>query len=98
VPMPRWGMILEFSLLVLLFISMQLPFRISHEDDGYFPVLSWSDAQCFVVGERPADVLLVCPAVTPRHHTVQRKDLPAPVSSSKANLFDALAALRSRRP
>jgi hypothetical protein len=97
VPMPGWVTSLELSILVLLFISMQLPYRISHEHDGDFPVVRWSGAECFVIGERPADTLLVCPALTPRHHTVQRRDLPASSSSSKGNLFDAIAALRSKR-
>lgn len=96
VPMPGWVNSLELSILVLLFISMQLPYRIAHEHDGDFPVVTWAGAECFVIGERSADVLLVCPALTPRHHTVQRKDLPARGSSSNGNLFDAIAALRSK--
>jgi hypothetical protein len=66
--LPGWLVAAEIAVLVLLFGSMQIPYRFGR--DIPFPIVTWRDARCYVLGERSEDRLLFCPSTTPRRHVV----------------------------
>ena len=85
-PLPVWIVATEVALVILLLLSMQLPYRLLHhikEADA----VTWRGQQCFVVGEGPTDDLLYCSRMSPRIHVVPRTAVPLPPSSPKEHPF-----------
>jgi hypothetical protein len=70
---------------------MQLPYRILN-DHNKFPVTMWRNERCFVLGQRPQDALLFCPAMMPRIATRQASDGPLVVSETAESMFATFAA------
>ncbi len=63
--LPTWVTGLEVAVLLLTYLLLQLPYRILN-DHNKFARTTWQDERCFILGERPQDALLFCPATTPR--------------------------------
>jgi hypothetical protein len=89
-PLPIWIVVTEVSLVVLLLMSMQLPYRLLHHIEKADTV-TWRGQQCFVVGKGPTDDLLYCSRMAPRIHVVPRTGIPLPPSSPKEHPFAPFA-------
>ena len=85
-PLPAWIFATEVSLVVLLLMSMQLPYRLLHHV-GMADAVTWRGQQCYVVGKGPTDDLLYCSRLAPRIHIVPRTSVPLPPSSPKEHPF-----------
>ena len=67
--LPTWFTAAELALLVLLYGSWQLPYRIAR-DSNKFPSATWGDQRCFILGQRGHERLLFCPQMMPRTQVV----------------------------
>jgi hypothetical protein len=85
-PLPGWILATEVSLVVLLLMSMQLPYRLLHHIEKADTV-KWQGQQCYAVGEGPNDDLLYCSRTFPRIHVVPHTGVPLPPSSPKEHPF-----------
>jgi hypothetical protein len=85
-PLPVWIVATEVALVVLLLMSMQLPYRLLHHIEKADAV-TWRGQQCYVVGKGATDDLLYCSRMSPRIHVVPRTDGPLPPSSPKVHPF-----------
>jgi hypothetical protein len=84
--LPLWIVVAQVSLIVLLLMSMQLPYRLLHHIERADTV-TWRGQHCYVVGRGPADDLLYCSRLSPRIRVVPRTDGPLPPSSVKEHPF-----------
>jgi tRNA A-37 threonylcarbamoyl transferase component Bud32 len=84
--LPAWILATEVALVVLLLMSMQLPYRLLHHIEKADAV-TWRGQQCYAVGEGPTDDLLYCSRMSPRIHVVPRTSVPLPPSSPKEHPF-----------
>jgi hypothetical protein len=83
--LPVWMPVMELAVVVLLLLSMQLPYRLLHHVEDADAVF-WRGQQCYVVGKGPSDDLLYCSRMDPRIHVVPRTG-PLPPSSPKEHPF-----------
>jgi hypothetical protein len=81
--------VMEVALVVLLLLSMQLPYRLLHHVEDADAVI-WRGQQCYVIGAGPSDDLLYCSRMDPRIHVVPRTG-PLPPSSPKEHPFAPFA-------
>ena len=88
--LPAWVIGAELAVLVLLYVAMQLPYRILN-DHNKFPVTAWQNERCFVLGTRPQDALLFCPSTMPRIRIRQASDGPLVVSETGESMFATFA-------
>ena len=86
--LPMWVVGMEFAVLVLLFGSMQLPYRILN-DHRKFKATTWEGDRCFVLGERPEDALLFCPEKPPRIRIRPASAGPLVVTGAPASMFES---------
>ncbi len=90
IAMPTWVVGMELTVLVLLFVSMQLPYRLLN-DHNKFAITTWQNQKCFVLGQRPQDALLFCPAMMPRVRIRQASEGPLVVSQAGESMFATFA-------
>src|SRR5262249_44211603 len=64
----------ELIVLILLYGSLQMPYRFIHDDTAAFPMVTWRGERCHVLGQRPDDSLLFCPRLSPRNRIVARSE------------------------
>jgi hypothetical protein len=83
--LPAWMPVAEVAVVVLLLLSMQVPYRLLHHVEDADTV-TWRGQQCHVVGRGPSDDLLYCSRMDPRIHVVRRTG-PLPPSSPKEHPF-----------
>jgi len=86
--LPKWFGAAELALLVLLYGSWQVPYRIARDSDK-FPSATWkdprgSDQRCFILGQRGDERLLFCPSMMPRTHVVAADSLRDVVKASES--------------
>jgi tRNA A-37 threonylcarbamoyl transferase component Bud32 len=84
--LPVWIVATEVALVVLLLMSMLLPYRLLHHIEKADAV-TWRGQQCYVVGKGPTDDLLYCSRMSPRIYVVPRTGVPLPPSSPKEHPF-----------
>ena len=85
--LPAWFVPAQLSILVLLYASMQLPYRLANDSDEFGVVdMAGATVQC-ARHERADEALLFCPALQPRRRLVNiaRDPLP-PVGEPDAYL------------
>lgn len=96
VRLPPWLGATEAVILVLLYLSMQIPYRLLNDSDK-FESLLWQGERCFVIGARAADTLLFCPSMLPRNRVVPTAEAPTARSRS-GTLFDGFDAPLASTP
>ena len=88
--MPRWLSLTQAAALVLVGGSMQLPYRLAHDND-VFPVVHWGEERCYLLGERAEDVLLFCPTMAPRNRRIEVPNLHLDRADAGESLFASFA-------
>ena len=89
--LPATMVAMETALVVLLVLSMQVPYRII-QDVAQRPAFTWQGQRCWGMGERQSDLLLFCPRATPRIHTVNRTRDPVTLAPAGGHPFEAFSA------
>lgn len=84
--MPSWLVPTQLAMLVLLYGSMQVTYRLVYDSDQ-FPRATWQSMDCFVLGERSDGVLLFCPSATARVNTVSRTAVTVVEAGPGLNMF-----------
>ncbi|MGE3958653.1 MAG: serine/threonine-protein kinase [Vicinamibacterales bacterium] len=88
--LPAWLPATQGVLLALVFVSMQVPYRLVHDNDE-FRMVSFGTERCHVLGERRQDLLLFCPASHPRQLVVSSQDPRLVPSNVRESLFATFA-------
>lgn len=88
--LPNWLLPTQAAVLVLLLLSMQMPYRLVNDNDE-FPVATWRDERCYLMGQREEQALIFCPAVEPRVREVPRAEVAVVPFASKESIFTAFA-------
>ncbi|AMY08713.1 Serine/threonine-protein kinase PrkC [Luteitalea pratensis] len=86
--LPGWFVPVQVSILVLLYASMQLPYRLANDADE-FGVVTWRGQQCHVLGTKAGEALLFCPSLQPRRRLVNTASEPLPPVGEPTHLFAA---------
>jgi hypothetical protein len=82
------------GVLCLAFLLMALPWRILFSDT--FPVGSFGDQRCFILGETTDSTLISCPeSAPPRNVVLRRGDARLADEHSLGRIFDAIEVLSS---
>lgn len=84
--LPSWLLPTQAALLMLVYGSLQVTYRLVYDNDE-FARASWQGQQCYALGERATDVLLFCPAVSPRISAVEHSAVTADPSAPAGSLF-----------
>ncbi|MEO5821481.1 MAG: serine/threonine-protein kinase [Vicinamibacteraceae bacterium] len=92
---PNWVVGLEVAVLLLIYVLMQLPYRFLN-DHNKFPRTVWKSERCFILGERPVDALLFCPAATPRIRIRPASAGPLERMDAGVSMFETLAPPAAR--
>src|SRR4030095_11137916 len=79
---------IETAMVVVLVLSMQVPYRLALLSSWHFETVKWRHHDCAVLGQRVADVLLLCPRMTPRIHTVTPTAEPMTPTERSPKLFE----------
>lgn len=87
---PTWVAVAQVSVLVLLYASMQVPYRLAH-DSGMFRTTSWRGQMCHEIGTRGSETLLFCANLQPRRHLVDTAREPLPPSGAPVHLFESFS-------
>jgi hypothetical protein len=78
---------------ILAAAILSVPYRVLRH--SAFEMASWSGYDCYIIGERPADVLLFCPeAQTPRNRIVSRSDKGLQRLGERENIFTRFSSDR----
>jgi hypothetical protein len=88
--LPGWVIGLEIAVLLLIYVLMQLPYRILN-DHNKFPSTTVLGQTCFILGERPQDALLFCPDDIPRIRTRPASDGPLRRQAPGVSMFKTFA-------
>jgi tRNA A-37 threonylcarbamoyl transferase component Bud32 len=89
---PSWLAPTEIAILVLLYGSMQIPYRIIHEATT-FEAVTWRGQACHVLGRRADEALVFCSELMPRSRVVRasRERLETDTARERGNLFKPFA-------
>jgi hypothetical protein len=60
-------------------------------DHNKFAITTWQSQKCFVLGQRPQDALLFCPAMMPRVRIRQASEGPLVISEAGESMFATFA-------
>jgi hypothetical protein len=88
--LPRWVFGLNAAVLLLIYVLMQLPYRILN-DHNKFAGTTWQGQRCFVLGERPQDALLFCPDAAPRLQVRPASAGPLERQAAGVSMFETFA-------
>jgi hypothetical protein len=93
--LPGWVIGFEVAVLLLVYVLMQLPYRILNDHDK-FPSTTWQGQRCFILGQRPQDALLFCPDADPRIRTRPASAGPIESRDERVSMFATFAPPRGR--
>jgi hypothetical protein len=88
--LPGWVVALEVAVLLLVYVLMQLPYKILN-DHNKFARTVWEGERCFILGERPEDALLFCPSATPRIRFRPSSAGPLERTDAGVSMFETFA-------
>lgn len=91
--LPAWLVPTEGALLVVMFLLMQVPYRLVHDNDE-FARATWQGQTCHVLGTRGDRALLFCPALMPRNRDVAASEVQVEPSAPRESLFRSFASTR----
>ena len=82
----NWGLLAGGLTITLLAVaSLQLPWRLFFRAN--FEAVRWKGADCYIIGERPADVLLFCPELGRRVSTERKPTDGLERTGREGNVF-----------
>lgn len=88
--LPAWLAPTAGALLVVMFLLMQVPYRLVHDNDE-FARATWQGQTCHVLGTRGDRVLLFCPALMPRNRDVAASEVQVESSATRESIFRSFA-------
>ena len=89
--LPKWLLPTQAAVLVLLLLSMQMPYRLVNDNDE-FPAATWRNERCYVMGQHETQALIFCPASEPRVREVPRSEVAVVPFAPKESIFTAFAS------
>ena len=74
--------------------SLDLPYRLLFQPK--FTAARWSGNDCYIIGERPNDLLLFCPTLAPPRNRIVRRDSQGLERFGTENIFSRFAREQPR--